>query len=476
MKRGKTIGFMKNFLSILFVGISFNLFSAHIIGGELTYQCIGNNNYEITLKLYRDCNSQGAFFDQIAPVAIYTSSGSVNNRQINKGATYPFPPNSSNPCLISVNQCIEYASYIDTVSLPAIIGGYTITYQRCCRIPNIANLLNSSDQGITLTTSIPSNDSCNSSPKWDSVLPLAFCVGSPVSIQVQCSDIDGDSLKYEFCDLLHGGGKSNQQGSLNSPAPNPPAPPPYASVPFNGTYSTTYPLPTNPPLTINNSTGVITGTPNLIGQFGLGIKVTEWRNGVPINSIRRDLTVRIVSNCSAIFSQPSNYNAFAASGFARFFCSAFDPNSTYQWQENDGSSWKNIPNGTGYLGAQSDTLEIGIVSNTMNGFLYRCIITGCYNDTSNAALLNVANGIDFEENEFQYFIKPNPNSGLFSIQVDQEHIGSSYQILDNLGRLIDKGIIRELSQDFDLSDKPKGVYRIQVSNDKALKTLNVVIQ
>ena len=71
---------------------------------------------------------------------------------------------------------------------------------------------------------------------------------------------------------------------------------------------------------------------------------------------------------------------------------------------------------------------------------------------------------------------PNPNSGLFSIKVDQELIGSSYQILDNLGRLIDKGIIRELSQDFDLSDKPKGVYRIQVSNEKALKTLNVVIQ
>ena len=73
-------------------------------------------------------------------------------------------------------------------------------------------------------------------------------------------------------------------------------------------------------------------------------------------------------------------------------------------------------------------------------------------------------------------IYPNPSKGLFSIEVDQKNIGSSYQILDNLGRLIDKGIIRELSQDFDLSDKPKGVYRIQVSNYKAIKTLNVVIQ
>ena len=73
-------------------------------------------------------------------------------------------------------------------------------------------------------------------------------------------------------------------------------------------------------------------------------------------------------------------------------------------------------------------------------------------------------------------IYPNPSKGLFSIEVDQKNIGSPYQILDNLGRLIDKGVIRELSQDFDLSDKPKGVYRIQVSNDRAFKTLNLVIQ
>jgi len=73
-------------------------------------------------------------------------------------------------------------------------------------------------------------------------------------------------------------------------------------------------------------------------------------------------------------------------------------------------------------------------------------------------------------------IYPNPTNGIFTIQLENENIGYPYQILDNLGRLIDKGIIRELSQDFDLSDKPKGVYRIQVSNEKAIKTLNVVIQ
>jgi hypothetical protein len=97
------------------------------------------------------------------------------------------------------------------------------------------------------------------------------------------------------------------------------------------------------------------------------------------------------------------------------------------------------------------------------------------NDTSTICT-NSNIGLTSEKLDYEVTTQPNPNSGLFTIKVNQEHIGSSYQILDNLGRLIDKGIIRDLSQDFDLSDKPKGVYRIQVSNDKAIKTLNVVIQ
>ena len=100
--------------------------------------------------------------------------------------------------------------------------------------------------------------------------------------------------------------------------------------------------------------------------------------------------------------------------------------------------------------------------------------SGCSNSDS---IIVYIYGVGLVDNSLNSIIlSPNPNSGLFAIKVDQEHIGSSYQILDNLGRLIDKGIIRDLSQDFDLSNRPKGVYRIQVSNDKALKTLNVVIQ
>lgn len=70
---------------------------------------------------------------------------------------------------------------------------------------------------------------------------------------------------------------------------------------------------------------------------------------------------------------------------------------------------------------------------------------------------------------------PNPSNGRFTIQGDKEE-DIFYQVLDNLGRLIDIGIIHDGSKEFDLSDQPKGVYSIHVVNGNGTRTLNVVIQ
>ena len=40
--------------------------SAHLVGGEITYTCVGNNVYQIELIVYRDCNSTGAQLDNPA--------------------------------------------------------------------------------------------------------------------------------------------------------------------------------------------------------------------------------------------------------------------------------------------------------------------------------------------------------------------------------------------------------------------------
>ena len=58
----------------------FNKASAtHIVGGEIYYTCLGNNDYKITLKLYRDCFNGQAPFDAPAYIGIYNSGGGLVN-------------------------------------------------------------------------------------------------------------------------------------------------------------------------------------------------------------------------------------------------------------------------------------------------------------------------------------------------------------------------------------------------------------
>jgi predicted secreted protein len=62
----------------------------------------------------------------------------------------------------------------------------------------------------------------------------------------------------------------------------------------------------------------------------------------------------------------------------------------YQWQENQGTGFVNILNGGVYAGATTAALTITAPTNTMNGYMYRVIITGiCSPDvTSNGATLS----------------------------------------------------------------------------------------
>ena len=145
-----------------------------------------------------------------------------------------------------------------------------------------------------------------------------------------------------------------------------------------------------------------------------------------------------------------------------------NPNNSYAWQVNGGAIMSG--QGTNAIvilwgsGASGDIMVLE--SNSLASF--------CSN--SDTLIVNIS-GVGLDDNSLKSVVlSPNPNSGYFSIKVDQQYIGSAYRVVDFLGRIIEVGTITKPSQNFDLSDKPKGVYRIEVSNEKASKTLNVVIQ
>ncbi len=293
-----------------FLLLSITTQATHIVGGEMNYRCLGNNQFEISLTVFRDCFNGVPLFDAVASIGIFD----VNNNLLHDIRT-PFiqddtlQPVLFDSCLvIPPNVCVHRTTYIDTVVLPFLTGGYKILYQRCCRNNTISNILTPSSTGATFYTFITETGltQCNSNPVYNEWPPIYICAGTPIVFDHSAVDLDGDSLVYELCAPFVGGNTSISM-------PQPPFTPtstdlllPYDTVVWAAPFST-LDMMGGVPLAIDRHTGLLTGTPQIQGQFVVGICVKEYRNGQLISITKRDFQYNVgacISNFNASFSAP----------------------------------------------------------------------------------------------------------------------------------------------------------------------------
>ena len=123
---------------MLVFGASNYASASHIVGGEIYYNYLGFNNYEIHVVIYRDCFSDGADFDPNLSLGIFNENNNlIQEVTIPVPNSFLLPVESADPCVTApANICTERAIYIKTLNLPPIVGGYTLAYQRCCRGPS----------------------------------------------------------------------------------------------------------------------------------------------------------------------------------------------------------------------------------------------------------------------------------------------------------------------------------------------------
>lgn len=299
-------------LPVLFVLLLFcqtKLSATHIVGGEMNYTCLGNNEYEITLTIFRDCfyGNPLAFFDDPASIGVFNSQNQLlqnilvplmNNDTLNpvlSGECFVVPP----------DVCVHTTTYRTTVILPPIIGGYQLAYQRCCRNQTILNIVDPLATGATYGVNISERAllECNTSPKFQQWPPLYICVNEPISFDQSAIDEDGDSIVYKLCAPLTG-------ATPGTPQPQPPFNPPYDPVtwvnPPYGVNNMLNGFPGGSVLEIDPFTGLLTGTPNTVGQFVVGICIEEYRDGQLISTTRRDFqyNVGVCGQPTAAFFAP----------------------------------------------------------------------------------------------------------------------------------------------------------------------------
>ncbi len=349
---------------LLLFGVS-SVDARHIVGGGITYACKGGGNYTFTMKVYRDANGGGAGFDDPASIAIYNCGALIPCNLLSTFDAFQvlnvendlvtIIQNPVYPCLvIPPNILVEEGIYTFDIFLPLSPESYHIVYQRCCRNNTINNIYNPEDTGASFSIEItPSAQQlCNNSAVFVDFPPTVICAGEPLNYLHNATDVDGDQLVYEFCAPLKGGGPILQgpgTTGCNGVIPSPACPPPFEPVDYIlPAYSPIAPLGGVPVITIDPLTGLITGTPDVIGQFVVGVCVYEYRNGQLLSVIRRDFQFNVTSCEATVVADLKKDAVISSKSFLLNSCGENTIqflNQSYQTQNITGYLWQFNING-----------------------------------------------------------------------------------------------------------------------------------
>ena len=255
--------------------------ASHAMGADLTYQCIGGNTYRVRFSFYRDC------IGIMPPASVYISVRSAScNRNI--GVTcFPIPGTGqqvTNLCPSLTSTCnggtftgIQEWVYEGVITLPVQCADWVFSYNLCCRNAAITTINNPGASTFFIYATLNNlNGICNSAPTFTN-RPVPFaCLGQQLCFNHGATDPDGDSLVYQLV---------NPQQTATS------------SVNYIAPFSAVNPLASNPAIAFNNATGDICFTPTQQQVTVMAVLVKEYRNGVMIGSVVRDIQVTIV-NCN----------------------------------------------------------------------------------------------------------------------------------------------------------------------------------
>jgi len=256
--------------------------ASHAVGADLTYVCLGGNNYRFFLTFYRDCSG-------IAVNPSYTISGtSTCGGSVSVTVDLDSTIEIKHTCSSIVTQCVNAVSpymgieanyYHGDVTLPSVCNYWTfgINPAICNRNAAINNLDPNGATWCLYVRATLNNDAvqCNNSPSFLSIPVQFLCAGQVQYYIEQTYDMDGDSLHYQMI-TPHSDAATDVQ--------------------YVPGLSATQPVFYVNPTQFNSQTGDVRFYALNAQITVMAIQVDEYRNGILIGSVERDIEL-IFENC-----------------------------------------------------------------------------------------------------------------------------------------------------------------------------------
>jgi len=319
---------------LVFFSLSLTVYGTHNLGGQITFVKTGTNKFLFTITTYTDPAPAGV---DRCEISFDAGDGNVYDKipRINGVTGTCSSINANSKMGVVLTRTIKKNIY-QVEHTYAGPGTYTVSFNDENRYGGIINMTNSVNLSFYVSTEVINNPflGSNNSP----VLlndPIDFaCVGQIFTHNPGGFDPDGDSLAYSLVP--------------NQYLPN--------STPIN-VPGYEYPdnVVGNTPgsFTIDPVTGLIVwNTPGAIGVYAISIKITEFRNGIEIGHVMRDMAIFVENNCN---NEPPIIESItdtcvAAGAFLSIPIKVYDPNfedppgdSIYFYLNNPASASLNGP-------------------------------------------------------------------------------------------------------------------------------------
>jgi hypothetical protein len=334
--------------------------ASHLMGGEITWTCVGQDSFMVKLIIYRDCNgiTLGVTPINFKCAGIGTL---ITSSSIPVGTPVDITPICNSGCSRCQSTGCSFPYGIHRYTMQSIVD--LSSAGSCCDVV-LSWTQNARNAAITTIVGAGSVDlyieakmnrclsPCDNSPSFINPPIAILCVGQDFTFNNGTRDIDvnangglTDSITYEWGQPLKSADSAVEylgQYSFTKP------------IYFWGFPNEALPFPRG--IHLDTTNGNISFRPMKAEVTIMVIKVKEFRNGVKIGEVRRDIQV-IVTTCTSnnppSITTPNNIRAkeVCPGQTVTFNFSTSDPNSTdtlsinwnnsvpgAQWTHNNGQS------------------------------------------------------------------------------------------------------------------------------------------
>lgn len=295
--------------------------AGHVVGAEISYKWISGNTYEITLTLYRDCASPIPAPNN--PVVNYSSVTCGKNNNVVLTPVSGTGIEITRTCGSQTTTCnggtalgIQKYVYKTTITLSAQCSDWVFGYDVCCRNCDITTVATPGCSGAPGTyVSATLNNivaPTNSSPVFTNLPMSLVCIGQPFQYNNGVVEINGDSLVYSFIT------PQERQGTNITYLPG------YTAGSF---------LSSSTGITLNSTNGDITINATSSEISIMAILVKEYRNGILVGSVIRDVQVWTMVCTNRLpsatgINSTSNFNISVCAGAPlNIFINSMDENA-----------------------------------------------------------------------------------------------------------------------------------------------------